>query len=97
MSIRVGAESILNRISTFFRVSHLSTGAQGLKSTSAALPDHKQGAALEVQQPGYESAPTWDASIIERGLMYHITVLAPLTSAYERHISKLSTTLENEI
>lgn len=44
-----------------------------------ALPSktHHEGAGCEVEQPGFESAPTWDADIPGCGMPHCATMLAP--------------------
>lgn len=49
----------------------MGSAAQGLE-TSAALPGHRQGDGLEVEQLEHTPVPIWDASTAGRGLVYSV-------------------------
>lgn len=51
---------------SFFWISHTGAASQSVRPSSTALPDHKQGALREMEQPGYKPAPVWDLGWYER-------------------------------
>ena len=55
----------------------MSAGAQGLEPSSTAFPDTVAGSWMEVEQPGLEVAPIWDASTAGGGFTHYATALAP--------------------
>lgn len=57
---------------SFFEVSHVGTGAQGLLPCSIVYPE----SGWKVQQPRLGLAPLWDASATSRELAFQTTVIA---------------------